>query len=668
MAWTVACAILGGGCGGAPPVGSVKHRGTKAIAPWAFGEEAAEPTTAVILGTAPGTAPEAATGAAGSAASSTVLEVKAQGRATVEVAGEQGVQRIELVATARARQLPGIADATQRDGLALSIAGGAAARLLGKEPEAYEWSVAGGGGEDVAAEAMMAVGFVAGLTGGSIDSKAVVLAAVLPDGSLGMVDGLPERVALMAAAGKQRIGVPAAAAVSSKSGKVAALPRKGVEVVVLRDVAAAVAFATGSALPATLEAKEAELALTGAETDQLAATYAAWQQRIAAEWAALLLLDNAARLPAKIGQLAAVAQREAKAAEELRVAGAWSAAIDRLIEAAAVSSAAVTAFRVVELVQQGELDDAVAALQERDAFTEAAAVTLAIGEAARPTSGEQLHHLALAGAALAALAHAKASAAALEAASAELREMKRLPPGELGSAATARRVTSAVVPALLASRRAAAAAEDARRSLDLHDVGGGPARSAEELARVQPAERTLEQWRGAVDPSSRPPSGSPLVYPEAAMIELAATWPPELAALRTRWGERAPQWLLTRWAASLFAAQLAAQALAERDSFGGRRDPVDGSLTLPGGPAASALPALLAAADRHARQAATAARIATGAIPLAQRLAYQRGRQLARRSEPALQVRALYALWWSTAVGEAAVRLARAARPLPRTI
>jgi hypothetical protein len=689
IAWTIV-----GACGGAQPQGSVKHRGTKAIAPWAFGDEAADPTVAVLLGTGPsGTA--------------TVVEVKPQGSVTVQVAGERGVQRLELMATARGLDLPGDPGPAGASTISieLGIAGRAAARLLGKEVEAYEWAAKGEGdghagaigapNADEAAEAMMAVGFAAALTGGAIDSRTTLVAAVLPDGSLGLVDGLPERVAALAAAGKKRIGVAAATAVSGESGKAVRLQSEGAEVVVLADVAAAYAFATGSALPATLDAREAELALSGDETAQLVTTYAAWQRRISGEWAALLLLDNAARLPVKIGQLATVALREAKLAEELRVAGSWSAAIDRLMEATAVSGAAVAAFRVVELMQQAKLDEAIAALRERDVVAEASAVVLAIGDAARPTSGEQLHHLALAGNALRAVALARASATAVEEASAALRAMTSLAPGELGSAATARSVTSAVVPALVASRRAAVAAEGARLLLELRDGGGGAARRAEDLARVLPDEKLLAPWRGTLDPSRSPgeaagaagdgaagaagagaPGGlagaslpasttaaiSPLAYPEAAMIELGATWPPELSAMRARWGERSPQWLLTRWAASLTAAQLAAQMLAERRSLGGRRDAMDGQLTIPAGPFTNALPAMLAAADRHARQTANAARVATGAVPLGQRLAYQLGHQLARRPEPALQVRALHALWWSTAVGEAALRLARAAR------
>jgi hypothetical protein len=676
IAWTIV-----GACGGAQPQGSVKHRGTKAIAPWAFGEEAADPTMAVLLGTGPsGTA--------------TVVEVKPQGSVTVQVAGERGVQRLELMATARGLDLPGDPGPAGASTISieLGIAGRAAARLLGKEVEAYEWAAKGEGdghadaigapNADEAAEAMMAVGFAAALTGGAIDSRTTLVAAVLPDGSLGLVDGLPERVAALAAAGKKRIGVAAATAVSGESGKAVRLKSEGAEVVVLADVAAAYAFATGSALPATLEAREAELALSGDETAQLVTTYAAWQRRISGEWAALLLLDNAARLPVKIGQLATVALREAKLAEELRVAGSWSAAIDRLMEATAVSGAAVAAFRVVELVQQAKLDEAIAALRERDAVAEASAVVLAIGDAARPTSGEQLHHLALAGNTLRAVVLARASATAVEEASAALRAMTSLAPGELGSAATARSVTSAVVPALVASRRAAVAAEGARLLLELRDGGGGAARRAEDLARVLPDEKLLAPWRGTLDPSRSPAEAarapgefadaslpasttaaiSPLVYPEAAMIELGATWPPELSAMRARWGERSPQWLLTRWAASLTAAQLAAQMRAERQSLGGRRDAMDGQLTIPAGPFTNALPAMLAAADRHARQTANAARVAIGAVPLGQRLAYQLGHQLARRSEPALQVRALHALWWSTAVGEAALRLARAAR------
>ena len=132
--------------------------------------------------------------------------------------------------------------------------------------------------------------------------------------------------------------------------------------------------------------------------------------------------------------------------------------------------------------------------------------------------------------------------------------------------------------------------------------------------------------------------------------------------MRARWGEQSAPWHLVRWSAQLAGPSLVAALAAERESLAVRRDGADGSPSQMIGLGA-ALPMLISLAERHARQAAHAAAIGLGAVPLSQALAFQVGRQLAARQEPASQLRALSSFWRSSEIGQASLRLARATTP-----
>ncbi len=692
-------------CGGSPAA-RAPRTGVHAVKPWALDDDV---TSALILATA--TAP-----ASGEVA--TVLALRPSGQRSLEAAlgeergegresgagGEGGtgaavpaaagkapaepaarVQRLELAVIARAA-LPLTGEPTPRPmspraALSVRVAAAAAARLLNKDPAAYVWTASAG---DPGAEAALAVGFLAALTDAALDDEVAVAASLLPDGSLGAVEDLAARVSALAKDGKKRIGVPSP--MTSAGGKpvaLAALARAdGAELVLVSDVAEAYHLLTGGALPATAPAPAAALALPAAAQAQLTALYAAWQQRLGGEWAALLLLDNAARLPPRLAQLTAAAQREAKRAEELRVAGAFPAALDRLTEASALAAAAVTSFRIVELMEQGKLDDATAVLRERAALAEATSLLDVLATAPAPAVGDQLSRLALGGEAFRAVSAAKVSSQAIDAAVAQLAALAREPAIDLGNAETARRIAAVVAPPLLSHRRALALAELTRISLELgalHDEGGGPARPDAELARARPAADVLAAWSHAVPaladdrapgaPAASSPSSAsqpaasgapaldPLVYPEVALLAFAASDASPSSAL----ARSSP---LAAWAATAAAAHAAGQLFAEREAFAVRRDSDESLATA--GSLANALPALLSAAERHARQAASAARAAIGAVPLSLALDYQLGQALARRSEVALQLRALYAFWSASATADAALRLARAARRAPQ--
>lgn len=651
-------AACGGGSAGHPPRSS-----TLAVKPWALEDDA---TSALILATAPGDV-------------ATVLELRPRGKAQLDAAllleGAAQVQRLEVEVISRAA-LPLTGEPTAkalapRAALAARIASEAAARLLGKGPEAYVWiSSAGKLGADAGAEASLAVGFLAALTGAALDGKVALACSVLPDGSLGGAPDLAARVTSLARAGKKRIGVAAPMAGDGNGKPIALAPLAragGAEVVLVSDVAEAYHLATGTALPVTAPVHAKELVLPEAARAQLAALYAAWQQRLGGDWAALLLLDNAARLPPRLAQLTAAAQREAKRAEELRKSsggdGAMIAAIDRLREAGALANAAVSSFRIVELMEAGKSEEAAAVLRERAGPTGAGSLVDAVGIAAPSAVGDQLSRLALGGEAFRALASAKVSAQAIDAAAAQLAALAREPGIDLSSAETARRIAGIAAPPLLAHRRALGLAEVTRLLLELgalRDEGGGPPRPLAELSRSSPAAH-LAVWSRALPSLAKEGASSasgavldPLLYPELALLALAESDAQPSGALASS----SP---LAAWAAAASATRAAGQLFAEREAFAVRRD-VDGSVAAAGA-LTNALPSLLATAERHARVGAGAARAAIGAIPRALLVDYQLGQALARRPEVTLQLRALYAFWSASATADAALQLVRAARP-----
>lgn len=628
------------GCGGAP--GKRSGRETRGYAPLAFAAEAADAKRAVILAAAP--AVPAAPGAPSAASSqAVVLPLRLEGRKELAVA------RGKLVARAAARIATNHEPAAPPAPLAASawIAAEAAARLLGKNVEAYDWQVLGDA--DVAAEAALAAAFLACLTGAELRADVAVIGSVLPDGSLGISPGLPESVAALAAAGKKRIGVAAGvlAAPARDGRRVPLAPRAaGAELVPLSDVAAAYALLTGEPLPEAIPESLPALALPPAAQASLERAYAAWQERIGGILSGLFLLDNEPRLPPQIAQLATSAQLELRLAENLRRDGKWPLALDRL-EAAWVKSATVmSVFQIVGHTANRRVPQAATLVREALGQASPILALTKVSEAQAKSTNTQLLHLAFAAQALAALARAQALLPERTRAAAEL---------ETSAGATdesIRRVVQAVEPILTASHRVLADAEAVLLALEISDDAGGPARALDDLARAIP-EASAQRWR-ALTPTR---AFAPDMFDSAApLTSLLETLPLPLVELRERWGERSTPWQLLRWG---LATATLDRAAADR-AF---RDDLVPELDLPEN--ASGRLALLATAERHARQAAARSRAALGAIPLAQLLSYQLGAQLAHHDDPLLQRRALLTLWRSSALGDAALRLARATYTTP---
>jgi hypothetical protein len=128
------------------------------------------------------------------------------------------------------------------------------------------------------------------------------------------------------------------------------------------------------------------------------------------------------------------------------------------------------------------------------------------------------------------------------------------------------------------------------------------------------------------------------------------------AALRSSWGETSTPWTLGTLAGSILSYFKTSLLISKWYSLNVSNDPYTGL------PVAvqyeRAFDRMMENAERHAREHAHAAKLATGSIPIQARLNYQNAVTL-RSGELADQLRALEYFWSSSVYSQTAVMLAR---------
>lgn len=559
-----------------------------------------------------------------------------------------------------------------------------AAGALGKDLADVTLSATPAGAVDGPASALLAGGFAAAMLGDTIDPAATLAGAILPDGSIGPVAGLPEQVAAALAHGKTRIGVPTGMRVarSSATGKdvdVAQLARsRGGEAIEVGDVRDAFRLLTGHRLPGAVPIAATAMALEPAALARLDARYLTWQRKLADEWAALLQLEQSGRLAAPVTALIRAAHRRSERAEALYRAGKLVPACGEILAAWQSAAAANRTHAVIGRLAAGDTDGAraqLAALDPGDAELRAGFARIA---ASPPlTLARHLTVLEALGAALRAWAQRELAVESLRATARMIDELRGKPAADLSATATLDAVSAVVAPTALRLLRVTADLAAADQALELApEAAGAPscAVSPAAVARDAAALRGLAAAGAArldallVDPLTRKAG----LIAEAARWRIAALEPGYLVAdqlsraaatglpgeLATAWGgESIAPGLL--WLAAAGAAHRgAAVVIAAREVLAIHRNDAGRIDTIPHPPA---LRALLGAADRSARAAARAAQVATGAVPVQARLAYQIAIGHAAGGVDD-QLDALAELWDATAISEAAVALVRACR------
>jgi hypothetical protein len=431
---------------------------------------------------------------------------------------------------------------------------------------------------------------------------------------------------------------------------------------------------TGKSLPEPVPAAETDMELPRSTQTAIADKYKAWQQKVATEWAAILQLESAGRLPPVLVYLRDHSKKYAETAEALYRKDLVAPAYVRMLAAWAYASSANQIYELLAKVRAGKLDDAVARLSELGNLESATAAAFEkIGATNPATMGGVLETVAAFRAALRGWAFERFASQSVATTTAYVNALAGTPTAQLGSPQIADQVIAMVAPTVLYAKRSIAETTLATEELDFNapnDVD-----YAVSVANVQRM-ATSFSWTGAaaldyvdallVDPLAasaklteddarrRVAVGEP-DYLVAFMTGKLATVDGLVKELHDKWGDASVPWALLTLAGSELAYFHATGLVAKHDSLGVAAD-ASGEVTAI--EHEKAFTAMLAAAERNARANARAAQIATGTIPVQARVAYQLA-AVEREGTLAEKLDALEQLWLSSALSQTAVMLAR---------
>jgi hypothetical protein len=280
--------------------------------------------------------------------------------------------------------------------------------------------------------------------------------------------------------------------------------------------------------------------------------------------------------------------------------------------------------------------------------------------AVRPTTiADHLEMIAAFQAALRGRVFATTASPAIAATATYLESLSSLPPAELGAPATADKVIQVVAPTVLYVARASAESTLAAEELDFEGGTSAPYSLSPNVAGVASAFASaaaanltsVDTLLGIKDDDTR----NRIAVAEPDYLVAREISRLDLASLQSSWGESSAAWTLLQLAGSELAYADAAGLIAKYGSLGAH---VDDTGTIDKLAHDNALAHMVAAAERTARASARAARIATGAIPVQAKLAYQLA-VAERNGDLADQLDALAEFWAASAFSETAVTLAR---------
>jgi hypothetical protein len=531
-----------------------------------------------------------------------------------------------------------------------------------------------------APSAAIAAGFVAAMTGTRVDSHAAVTGTIAPDGSIAPAAGLPEQILAAIVRGKNKVGFPTgmrmapSKATGSTVDLVVLARSHGAEAIELADVRDAFRLLTGKTLPAPVPLTTDDMALDARTAHVLETHYKEWQQQLATEWATIVELDSAGRLPPLLRLLRDDARQHAERAEQLHQRGLVAAAYTYMLAAWAFAASTTQTYDVLSNIRAGDLTGAAEALDQLVTRPPAPADVLReIGRGRPSTLGG---HLAMMGAfqvGFESWVFDLLAARATAGAKTYLAALAPKPAAELGSPAIADEAVGVIAPVIVAVARRAAGASLAEQMLELEQDD-----RLDYTGSVPHLRRVAAGFRSAAAASLRhvdarlvgPLATSAGVSEDVARDRLAMVEPSYLTArfasqlddsrglpieLRAEWGEQSLTWTLMSLAVSELAYRDAAALLVKHAAFDVRADPsgkIDAIVS------EQALADMLVTAERHALANARAARVATGAVPLQAKLAYQLA-MVEKEGDLGDRLSALAELWSASASAEVAVMLAR---------
>jgi hypothetical protein len=561
------------------------------------------------------------------------------------------------------------------------VAAFVAANTLNKDLTDFTFSATSGGYIDGAsASGLMAAGFLASITGAPVDPTVTMTGIINPDGTIGPVGGIPEKVLAAIDKGKKKIGFPIGMrlAESAKGGEpvdlVALAKAHGAEAIEIADVHQAYKLLTGKTLPEPVPVSEADMALDPATAKALDAKYKQWQQRLATDWGAILQLESAGRLPPILVYLRDYSKRYGEAAEQLYKQHLFAAAYARVLTAAIYAKSANQIYDILHAVQTNKFDVAQAALDNLDNLEEQTKQTFTkIGSIRPPTMGGHLQMMSAFRAALRGWVFKDFATASLAATKTYIKSLSGTPLATLGSDKVADDVVTHVAPSILYVAKTLAETTLATEQLEFVSAA-----DVNYMCSVPNVLRLATSFQSAgaagvnyfdsllVEPFAQ----SAHVSVDEAREQVAIHEPDYLVAfvtaklaaldgtpkqLHDAWGDHSLPWGLFSLAGSELAYFHASELIARYYSLGVARDD-NGQVTKMEYDKAFAN--MLATAERTARASARAARIATGAIPAQAKLAYQLA-TVERAGNLSDQLDALAEFWNSSAFSQTAVMLAR---------
>ncbi len=557
-----------------------------------------------------------------------------------------------------------------------------AASTLGKDLTDFSFSAASGGYIDGAsASGLMAGGFLATMTGEKIDPTVTMTGIINPDGTIGPVGGIPEKFAASIEKGKRTLGYPIGMryAKSEATGKdvdlVAFAKSKGAEAVEIANVQEAYKLLTHKHLPETLPVAEADMVLDDETIKGIDAKYKGWQKKLAEEWGALLQLQQAGRLPARLLAMASHAQKSAEQAERLYKQGLIAGAYSKMLVAWVYAASATDTYDIVSKIQAGHTDAALAAITSLDQLdTRTTEVFKKIGAIKPSTLGGHLLMIASFQAALRSWGFKMFAKDQVTQTKELIGMLARRSAAELQGPEVADAVVERLAPTVLLIGQTIASAAMADEELDFmteksvnyrcsipnikrmstsFQSAGAAGVNYFETLLVEPAAKqfgmTMDQARVRIAMSEP----NYLVSYMLSHLQQVDGLPKELKEL---WGEKSPQWNLMMLAGSEVAYYNSAELIAKYYSLGISTDYQTGRANAV--VHEKAFMNMLASAERNARASARGARIATGSIPVQAKLAYQQA-TIAREGDLSDKIDALSQFWLSSAYSQTAVMLAR---------
>ncbi len=501
-----------------------------------------------------------------------------------------------------------------------------------------------------ASPALVGVRYLAAWTGAAITPSATLVANLAPDGTLGPVANLADAVKAAVASGRTQVAVA--------TGQAAELAgaATGATLVEVGDLASAYRALTGKVLPTTVPVAPADMALDAETMATLEARYKVWQQKLAIQWAAILQLESAGRIPPQLGHLRDTSKALGQTAEQLRKKKLLGAAYARVFAAVLYAQVANQAYDVLAKIQATKTDEANALLRRYASAAAPTTTTLTmIGNRTPRTVGGHIDIIAAFSSALRAWTFETFAAQAIARAEQALAPLAGKSSAELGSDETGELVIGNVVPALLYAGQTTLETTVAAEQLELAAHTDPPLVASADA---------LRQRAAAVDAAAANERGW--------LEQLTATHEPDYVVARMMTelpgSSAAPAQLQQSWENGVSAAlmelartNLALSSMLElraKYDWLGVQLQSDGSGRIAKLGHEAAFAAMLAGAERAARAHARAARVATGTIPVQARLAYQNAAD-ARNGSRDDQLAALAQFWASSAYSELAVMLTR---------